>query len=63
MKLNPNSEIRVPKEIRSSNTEAGRPVLSDRHVFGIGQSGFSDFEFRASFGFRVFGLRFSCSTG
>jgi hypothetical protein len=64
MKLNPNSEIRVPKEIRSSNTEAGRFVLQDRRIFGfaIGQYGHSDFGFRPSFGFRAFGLRISDSS-
>jgi len=56
----PKAEGRVPKEIRSPNTEAVRFVRYERMVFGISQSGCSDFGFGVSFGFRAFGLRISC---
>jgi len=52
MKLNPKPEFRVPKEIRSPNTEAVRFVCYERLVFGISQSGCSDFG-RSGFGFHV----------
>jgi len=59
MKPNPKPEFRVPKEIRSPNTEAGRFVRYERLVFGISQSGCSDFGFGVPFGFRAFRLRIS----
>jgi hypothetical protein len=59
MKLNPNSEFRVPKEIRSSKTEAGRFTLQDRRIFGfnIGQYSHSDFGLLSGFGLSDFGFQ------
>jgi hypothetical protein len=58
MNKNPNFEFRIPKEIRSPKTEPPKAFNRPRAFdFWLGEWDHSDFGFRASFGFREFGLR------